>query len=193
MQPEADADKPKRKYRSPFERERDLVTISDMYCRGARQADIATAIGMSAARVKQEIRHLQDRWVESQLENINTYKTEQLAKIDNLEREYWDAWTRSIGTKQESKTNKKTGVAETGLQCDLTLAEIKRFEEAGDKKFLDGVQWCIEMRCKILGMFAPTKVAPTDPTGEEPYKSVSDEELVALAAKVVQNQSESTA
>ncbi|MHC4984512.1 MAG: hypothetical protein ACYTF6_15275, partial [Planctomycetota bacterium] len=29
--------------------------------------------------------------------------------------------------------------------------------QAGDPRFLAGVQWCIERRCKILGLDAPTK------------------------------------
>ena len=44
---------------------------------------------------------------------------------------------------------------------------------------------------KMLGMDEPVKVAPTDPSGERPYKSLTDEELdaalLAEAAKVKPN------
>ena len=38
--------------------------------------------------------------------------------------------------------------------------------QAGDPRFLAGVQWCIERRCKIIGIDAPTKSELTGAGGK---------------------------
>jgi hypothetical protein len=34
---------------------------------------------------------------------------------------------------------------------------VVKYESAGDPRFLAGIQWCIEQRCKILGLLAAVK------------------------------------
>jgi hypothetical protein len=45
---------------------------------------------------------------------------------------------------------------------------------------------CIERRCKLFGLDAPTKIAPTNPEGTNPYriavKDMSDEQLRLIAS-----------
>ena len=53
-------------------------------------------------------------------------------------------------------------------------AAIRKAEQTGDPRYLAGVQWCVEQRCKILGLNAPQKVAPTDPTGTREYAPLTD-------------------
>ena len=36
------------------------------------------------------------------------------------------------------------------------------YEPVGNPRFLKGVQWCIEMRCKILGLYASPEGMQTD-------------------------------
>jgi len=36
----------------------------------------------------------------------------------------------------------------------------------------------------MLGLDAPTKIAPTDPTGTKPYEKISDEELAQRTAEL---------
>ncbi len=54
----------------------------------------------------------------------------------------------------------------------------------GSKTAADTVLRVMERRAKLLGLDAPTKIAPTDPSGDNPYLAASDDELRALAAKV---------
>ena len=42
---------------------------------------------------------------------------------------------------------------------------------------------CGERRAKLLGLDAPQKIAPTDPSGENPYAGATFEELKAEALK----------
>jgi hypothetical protein len=101
-----------------------------MYLRGRRQTYIATKLGISQQQVSYDIKQLRRRWRESSVVNFNEAAQEQLARIDELERTYWIAWERST-------TDTKVGNA----------------------SFLEGVQWCVEQRCKILGIYEATKIS----------------------------------
>jgi hypothetical protein len=84
-----------------------------------------------------------------------------LARIDRLEQQYWDAWQASKNERQISVTEQTSGDGEK------LKAGIRKVEQTGDPRYLAGVQWC--QRCKILGLNAPQKIAPTTPDGREPY------------------------
>ena len=86
------------------------------------------------------------------MRDFDEARAQELAKVDLLELEYWQAWQRSC---QDAET-------ETLRQRQTTDGKVNDFSkvtkgQAGDKRFLDGVQWCIERRCKILGIDAPSK------------------------------------
>lgn len=49
----------------------------------------------------------------------------------------------------------------------------------------DRVLRIMERRAKLNGLDAPQKIAPTDPSGENPYLSASDTELRRMAAQVL--------
>ena len=134
--------------RTEFEREANLVEIKDAYLRGDTQMAIAERLGLSQGQISRDLAKIQKRWRESSLVDINEAKQRELERIDVLEREYWQAWENSKGEKQRS-TASKTG--------DQSRAQIVKYESAGDPRFLAGVQWCVEQRCKILGLLAAVK------------------------------------
>jgi hypothetical protein len=51
----------------------------------------------------------------------------------------------------------------------------------GDPRFLDQISKCIASRRALLGIDAPTKIAPTSPDGQEPYHSHVMAQLMRLA------------
>ena len=134
--------------RTEFEREAQLVEIKDAYLRGDTQMAIAERLGLSQGQISRDLAKVQKRWRESSLVDINEAKQRELERIDVLEREYWQAWKNSKGEQQRS-TASKTG--------DQSRAQIVKYESAGDPRFLAGVQWCVEQRCKILGLLAAVK------------------------------------
>jgi hypothetical protein len=83
-------------------------------------------------------------------------KQRELERIDVLEREYWQAWENSKGEQQRSTASK---------QGELSRAQIVKYESAGDPRFLAGVQWCVEQRCKMLGLLAAVKSEVGGPDG----------------------------
>lgn len=66
-----------------------------MYLRGEYQSEIAKHFGVNQSTISRDIAALRDEWLQSALVDINEAKAKELAKVDQLEREYWDAWQRS--------------------------------------------------------------------------------------------------
>lgn len=170
--------------RTPFQREKDLVRIEEMYLRGARQVDIAAEIGVSRSQVQYDIQSLIKRWRTSSIRDFDAAREIELQRLNALEREYWDAWEKSKLDKEVATVERVTGDAGRDKAAKRTEAQT------GNPAYLAGVQWCVEQRCKLLGLYAPAKVAPTDPSGQNPYVGASTEELRALAAKVVEGRGE---
>lgn len=122
--------------RSDSQKERDRREISRRYLKGELQWDIADALGIDQAIVSRELKTIQKQWQIDSIFDFNEAKQKELAKIDNLELEYWDSW-------QTSKAERASG----------------------DPRFLQGIQWCITKRCEILGFDAPTKLEHTGKDG----------------------------
>ena len=129
--------------------------VAELYLKGWTQTKIAQHIGFSIATVSLDLKRIRKEWRETYKEDFAKRQARELAKIDRLEREYWEAWERSIGI-NETRTvkNGKDGTEETVKQQDLV----------GDPRFLDGIAKCIDRRCKILGIDAPTKIEVNDLT-----------------------------
>lgn len=147
--------KPKKSkpHRSRSQEESDRRNIARLYLQGRYQADIAEELGISQSTVSRDIEYLIAEWKKERVYDINEAKARELAKIDNLEVEYWEAWQRS---KEEYKIKRKKA---TSSPDGTRKEQEQRIEErVGTKAYLDGVQWCIEMRCKILGIEAPKKI-----------------------------------
>ncbi len=56
---------------------------------------------------------------------------------------------------------------------------------AGVLPAADRVLRIMERRARLNGLDAPQKIAPTDPTGENPYTRLTDDELRAVARQVL--------
>ena len=150
---------------------RDRQRIADLYLRGWMQVDIAEEVGLSQSTVTRDLKALQAEWIKSSLIDYDKAKAREIAKIDNLERIYHAAWRRSC---EDAETVRKKKAEVGGVERKELVSTAKG--QSGDPRFLNGIQWCIERRCKIMGIDAPTKVAPTDPTGRKEYTGLTDEE-----------------
>lgn len=170
--------------------------IAELYLKGYNQYAIAEHIGISQNQVSYDLRLLQSEWAESALFDFNEKKAVELAKIDHLETTYWEAWERS---KKETKSVHKTGVfpksttsksvnpdgkiEETVDSKKLIVTEIKevKTERLGDPRYLDGIQWCIDKRCELLGLNAPLRVE-----SNMPISRMSPEERSLTLSKLLE-------
>ena len=151
---------------------RDRKRIGELYLKGWLQNDIAKDLKISQATVSRDLKSLFKSWQKSALVDIDKAKAKELAKVDNLELEYWKAWERSC---EDAETMvKKTKGSVKRYQDDDGQFIVERPAEVdqtskgqtGDSRFLQGVQWCIDKRCKILGIDAPQRLEHTGRDGE---------------------------
>jgi hypothetical protein len=127
--------------RTRLERERDLQRIADGYLKGQQtQAEIGEVLGISQSQVSRDLKTLRNRWLDASLRTFDEARAEQLAKLDRVEYEHWRGWEASVAGNRP-----------------------------GSPAYLHGVLRCIARRCTLLGLDAPGKVAPTDPSGKEQY------------------------
>lgn len=167
--------------RTAFEREKDLHETTLLYLKGRTQAEIAEELKVSREQIKYDLAAIQTRWRNDTTINLDEAKQKELARIDTLERTYWEAWERTLDERtktrtEQSKTGEKTGTAKATVEKETLL---------GNPAYLAGVQWCISERSKILGLYAPNKIAPTSPDGKEPYDGLSDEQRANRIASIL--------
>jgi hypothetical protein len=138
--------------RNKLQRERDLVELAERYLHGESQCSIAVALHVSPATICRDLRCLQKRWQHQANIDFDKKRAEQLAKIDELERTYWFGWNNSL-KREITITEKREGSNDESESRAL----IRRESRDGNPSFLEGVFRCIERRCKLLGLDAPTK------------------------------------
>jgi len=150
--------------------------VSEMYVKAMAQIDIAAELGCSQKTVSRDIAAIKDAWLQSALVNFDEAQAEALAKVDRLENEYWTAWESSKKDRvKRSKTENRKGDDE-----DTRLAQEVHARD-GNPSFLQGVQWCIDRRVKILGLDAPQK-RKVEHSGSIDVSQLSDDELDSLIA-----------
>lgn len=156
------------KKRTAFQRENDLVIIAELYLRGKSQHEIAKHIGISQKMISIDLALIRSRWAEKYISDINQAKFEELAKIDQLELTYWEAWDRSCKEKTSKSVEKNDSRG--------NKQQIRKEERDGNPAYLAGVQWCIERRCKILGLDSPDK-SHVELTGRDggPIQSITEQ------------------
>lgn len=141
---------------TPAEQALLMRTIADRYFEGNRQSDIAAEISQANPKkpitqqlVSYYLKKLQKMWLTEAAGKIDALKARELARIDNLERTYWTAWKKSLGSVKVKEAT-KAGKNES--------ASVKEYESTGDHRYLDGVQFCIRQRREILGLDAPKRI-----------------------------------
>jgi hypothetical protein len=168
-----------RKGRSPDQIRKDRVEIASLYLHGWTQAQIGAKLGLSRQQIGYDLDAIRQEWLHSTLIDFNAKKAEELARIDHLEREYWAAWEASKKERQTTTTEQSRDAVGEKFKAGL-----RKTEQTGDPRYLEGVRWCINKRAEILGLNAPQKIAPTTPDGQRPYelvvKDLTDEELATI-------------
>ena len=139
--------------------------VAGLYLRAWSMRAIAVEVGIGLGTVSRDIQAVIAEWREQRLDDIDAYQTTELSRIAKLEQTYWEAWDRSVGESRRTVTESVTSSALVGGVEDpvqvgpkRNRAQITKEDENGDPRFLAGVQWCIDRRCKILGLDAPQDV-----------------------------------
>lgn len=128
--------------------------IAEMYLAGKYQSEIAAHFGVNQSSISRHIKAIQQEWLNRAVSSFDVMRSRELARIDQLEREYWEAWERSCQS-LETTAVVKGRMNEGKMIGDEATKTIKT--QAGDPRFLAGIQWCIEQRLKIFGGYAVVK------------------------------------
>lgn len=140
--------------RTAAQRERDLATTADLYCRGWTQQAIADEIHVERSIISDDIKAILKRWRESAILDFNDAVCDELARVRHLEAVAWDDYYASGG---EETTTTVESTTEGSYAGSRRTGQRKR-TRMRDPRFLTTVQWCIERRCKLLGLDAPERL-----------------------------------
>lgn len=123
----------------------DRIEVARLYLQGKFQHEIATVLEVSQQQVSFDLKAVQAQWRDMPAAKIDELKNKELARIDQLERTYWEAWVDSKKAKETTSTAKEGDRLKVGKRSE---------QRNGNPQYLAGVQWCITTRCKILGLDA---------------------------------------
>lgn len=165
--------------RTPQQLEADRAQVAVWYCQGKTQVWMGAQLGLSQQQISYDLKAIRKEWAANYID-FGEAKERELAKIDHLELTYWEAWKRSCED-AELERQKQTGTKDAPSRVEVTK---EKRGQAGDPRFLAGVERCIKMRREMLGLDAPDKLALTDPTGEHPYVGYDIEQRATEIATV---------
>lgn len=134
--------------------------VAALYVRGQYQTEIARQLHVTQQQISMDLKAIRQQWLASTLRDFDAAKALELEKIDAVEREAWLAWGRSQELREVTMTEQSEG-GEIRL-ADGTLhprapsrkASVRREGHAGDARFLERIQKCIDQRCVLLGLIA---------------------------------------
>ena len=157
---------------------KDREFISERYCRGftfdqiTMQLNEMRPYALSMQQVHQDMQVARERWRTSYIDDWKTKVVAELARLDAVWMEAWQAWRRSCldAEKTKAKFALKPGKLKKGIKKRPMVKvgeEQERTGQYGDPRFMDIMLKVTDQRCRVLGLFV-TKIASTDPSGQKP-------------------------
>jgi hypothetical protein len=156
--------------RTNGELRKDRIDIAKLYVQGYGPTYIAhwmsenRSYSLSVATISRDIAVVKREWREQYLPDIDAMKAVELARLDSLIQEAWAGWYASRKTKETSETEQmtqetkaKTGSVAKPIYYEETKSKLKQEQRDGDYRFLEMIDKCINRRCRILGLEAPSR------------------------------------
>jgi hypothetical protein len=156
-------------FRTDEERERDLVIIARMYVRGKSQQEMRLSLNsmypdrpLSSKVINTDLQSIRQAWLNSTLVDFNAAKSKELARLDEVEREAWNAWEKS----KDKHVRIEYEVTDDQVPFSMDkIADIQRKKKhkiieatVGDIRYLEMIERAIKMRCDIFGLFEAKKI-----------------------------------
>ncbi|MHC4748349.1 MAG: hypothetical protein ACYTFW_00610 [Planctomycetota bacterium] len=164
-----DRDDPRAPQRAPGQRYKDRIDIARLYVQGYSQTYIAHWMSenrkytLSQQTISKDIKAVLQEWRDQYLPEIDEMKAAELARIDALIQEAWQGWYKSKEVKETSETEHTEQHTKSGETSSIkpiyeeSKSKLKQENRDGDYRFLQMIDKCIERRCKILGLEAPSR------------------------------------
>lgn len=145
---------------------------------------------LSHQQIAKDVAVILKRWRETCVADLDDLRSAELVRIAAMEAEAWGAWERSKAMHENTSTE-QTESAKDGRK---TRAAIHKVQRDPDPRYLQIVQYCIEKRCKLLGLDAPAKFAATTPDGKgESRATLSVSQLLDRYAAALEETAENVA
>lgn len=131
---------------------------------------------MTQEMVSYDLRAIQVEWRDVPKQELNELKVKELARIDILERTYWQAWERSLEPRES------TNEVDDGDRIKISK---RTTPSNGNPAFLKGVMDCIDRRCKLLGLDAPIKSEVSGANGSSIIAGLSDGTINTIKSQIL--------
>jgi transcriptional antiterminator len=74
----------------------DRLLITKLYLEGKWQHQIADILGLSRQQISYDLKMIHSEWRDIPDPALRELRNRELARIDNLERTYWETWEKSL-------------------------------------------------------------------------------------------------
>jgi hypothetical protein len=146
--------------------ERRRHQVGRLYLQGRSLQQIADAVGAHLHTVHRDLKTMRDAWRESAAASIQRRLDRELAKIDLIEVEAWDAWELS----KAEEVTEYTELAQPEAAAPGTAAKPgsrktgrRKSNRLPSAEFMQTIRWCVDTRLKLMGAF-PKGSGPGDPS-----------------------------
>ena len=131
----------------------DRSKLAGLYLHGVSTTEMAVRVGLTRRTVQAELVAIRDDWKGRTQIDFESAIAQQLDRVDLVEKYAFEGWERSL-TRKTVET--KQAVRTVSGQVDR--ATVRAETGNGDPAFLARMSWCIEQRCRILGLEKPREV-----------------------------------
>ena len=125
----------------------DRSKLAGLYLHGVSTTEMAVRVGLTRRTVQAELVAIRDDWKARTQIDFESAIAQQLDRVDLVEKYAFEGWERSL-TRKTVET--KQAVRTANGQVDR--ATVRAETGNGDPAFLARLSWCIEQRCRILGL-----------------------------------------
>lgn len=142
--------------------------VAKLYLEGNTQTEISTKLRVSQATISSDLTAIRKQWLEKSVRDFDTRKSEELAKLDALERTLRLGYERSCQevVTSKSKTEKSRQhqsnagrgrrPGSTKLVPVRTTTESNKRTQCGDVRFLEQIKDVIVLRLRLMGELKAT-------------------------------------
>lgn len=124
-----------------------LHRVARLYLHGKTQQEIAEEVGVHRRTIIRDMKRIRKIWQRSAAKSYQSHVDHQLARLDEIERNAWLGWERSLGDAFEWLDEETTSAEGGG-----TRSQKKRKQMLGNASFLKIAADAVQQRSQLLGL-----------------------------------------